>query len=117
MSASDTPSSEELLKAFPEWTEREEILWLDVYQEAIPLLIGARLDPDTPGNRALPSPDYTERLDGFKQDILMAAELADAAVEEMQTRFTVQDQQKKKARRKVQQAYKTRRGQRLESRK
>ena len=47
----------------------------------------------------------------------MAAELADAAVEEMQTRFTVQDQQKTKARRKAQQAYKTRRGQRLESRK
>ena len=114
---SDTPTSEELLRAFPEWTEREEVLWLDVYQEAIPLLIGARLDPDEPGNHSIARLEYPERLADFKGEILMAAELADAAVEEMQTRFTVQDQQKTKARRKAQQAYKTRRGQRLESRK
>lgn len=113
----DTPTSEELLKAFPEWSEREEALWLDVYQEAIPLLIGARLDPDRPGNRAIPRPDYKERLEGFKEDILMAAELADAAVEEMQTRFTVQDQQKAKGRRKANSAYQERRKTRQGSRK
>ena len=80
------------------------------------MLIGARLDPDTPGG-PLAGLSYEGRLEICKVEILMAAELADAAVEEMQTRFNVQDQQKNKARRKAQQAYKTRRGQRVGSRK
>ena len=60
---SPPPSSEELLKAFPEWTEREEVLWLDVYQEAIPLLIGARLDPDSPLHPVMPNAwSFTKRI-------------------------------------------------------
>jgi hypothetical protein len=109
-----TPTSEELLKAFPEWTKREETLWLEIYQETIPLLIGARLDPES--ERRGPE-EYEDRLAAFKEDVLMAAQLADAAVEEMQTRFTVQDQQKKQGRKKAKQAYQTRRAGRLESRK
>lgn len=115
MSVPDTPSSEELLKAFPEWTEQEEDLWIERFQAFSDILIGARLDPDSSDRKGLQ--EYQERLDTFREDLMMSAELADAAVAEMQTRFSIQAQQRSKQRQKAKQAYKTRRGQRLESRK
>ena len=39
----DIPEGEELLKAFPEWGEEEEALWLELFQEFCLALIGARL--------------------------------------------------------------------------
>ena len=110
----DTPTSEELLKAFPEWTKQDEELWLDRFQSFSDLLVGARLDPES--ERRGPE-EYQERYDAFKEDILMSAELADAAVTEMQARFSIQAQQRTKQRRKAKQVYQARRSQRLESRK
>ncbi len=53
----------------------------------------------------------------MREDVLMAAELADAAVAEMQTRFEIQKEQSAKQRRSAKTQYQRRRSQRLESRK
>lgn len=112
---SDTPSSEELLKAFPEWTDREEDAWLQFFQDITQALIGARLDPESPERiRRL---QHQDRYELFREDILMGAELADAAVEEMQARFSIQEAQQRNRRRRAKAAYQARRGQRLKSRK
>lgn len=112
---SDIPQGDELLKAFPEWTETEEELWLDRFQAFSDLLIGARLDPEAPERKR--GLGQQERYDIFRADLMMAGELADAAVEEMQTRFSIQDQQKARQRRRAKQAYQTRRAERLGNRK
>ncbi len=111
----DTPSSDELLKAFPEWTDREEELWIDRFQAFSDLLVGARLDPEAPERKS--RLEYQERLDQFAEDIMMAADLADAAVSEIQERFDVQAQQRAKQRKSAKARYQNRRSQRLESRK
>ena len=110
---SDTPSSEELLKAFPEWTPREEDSWLELFKEYSLLLMGARLDPEDDTPRA----EYQERLDAFKEDLLMAAELADGAIEETLRRFEIQKQQKEKQRTRAKSTYQARRAGRVGNRK
>lgn len=111
----DTPSGDELLKAFPEWTDREEELWIDRFQAFSDLLVGARLDPEAPERKD--RQEHQERLDTMRDDLLLAAELADASVSEMQERFGIQAQQRAKQRKKARQTYQARRSQRLESRK
>ena len=110
----DTPKGEELLKAFAEWTELEEDLWIELYTQFCTQLTGARLDPESSERIGQ---DYSERFDTFKEDLQMAAELADAAVEEMQVRFSIQASHRKQQRNKSKSSYQTRRGKRLESRK
>lgn len=110
-----TPQSDELLKAFREWTDTEEEVWIELYSEFCTMLIGARMNPDSPDNMI--RREYQERFDAGKEDILMAAELADAAVEEMQVRFSVQQQQRNRQRGKAKAQYQARRGKRLEARK
>jgi len=111
----DTPKGEELLKAFSEWTELEEDLWIELYTQFCTQLMGARLDPEAP--ERIGRQEYSERFDACKEDLQMAAELADAAVEEMQVRFSIQASHRKQQRNKSKSAYQTRRGKRLESRK
>ena len=95
----DIPEGEELLKAFPEWGEEEEALWLELFQEFCLALIGARLDPEAMGE-GIARLSYSDRFSACRGEILMAAELADAAVEEAQDRIQVQTQHKESERRK-----------------
>ena len=94
----DIPEGEELLKAFPEWGEEQESLWLDMFQELAVALITSRLDPEA--SREFSRLSYEERLTLSKGDLTMAAELADAATEEVETRLGVQNQHKESERRK-----------------
>lgn len=111
---SDTPQTDELLTAFSEWTQREEELWLSVFQDTSQLLMGAMLDPEAPDTVSkLP---YQERCEILQMDVTMAAELADRAVKEMQVRWGIQKEQKRKARTQAKSAYETRANQRAKTR-
>jgi hypothetical protein len=114
-----TPSSEELLKAFPEWTAREEETWLELFREYSLLLMGARLDPEAPGKSGCPRSlePYQVRLEDFKEDVLMASELADAALDEVWQRVQIQKEQTESQRKKARRAYQERRKTRQGSRK
>jgi hypothetical protein len=87
----DIPEGEELLRAFPEWGEKEETLWLEFFQELSLALISSRLDPESEDFRGL---EDSAKFELFKGDLLMAAELADSAIEEVQSRLEVQNQHK-----------------------
>jgi len=93
----DIPEGEELLKAFREWGEEERAMWLDFFQELSLSLISARLDPEDKDFRRL---DQSTKFELFKGDLMMATELADAALEEVQDRVQVQNQLKESERKK-----------------
>lgn len=114
---SDAPSSDDLLKAFPEWTQREEEVWLEFYQDFTAMLVNSRLDPELEQATGNLRPEYQERQEAFKEDLLMAAELADAAIELMHDRLDVQKRQRSKARKRAATAYRTRREKRTGKRK
>ena len=107
--------TDELLKVFSEWSEREEELWIELYQDFIAQLIGARLDPESPQRVKLQ--DYQQRYDTLTEDLLMAAELADRAIQELHVRFDIQKQHEEKRKRGTRTANQVKRQRRLDSRK
>lgn len=72
-------------RRFQRWTRQEQDFWIDMLDSFASQLLAAHLDPEK-----IRQQFTAEQVEIFAEDIRIASELADVAVQEMQYRFEIQ---------------------------
>lgn len=103
----DPANSDEILSSLPDWGEREEEWFVDFFGSISDVLMGSRCgeDCDPPLSSMTPENRYA----AIKEDLEMAADLAELAVAEMLDRIDPRRDLRKQKRKKARQTYQKKR--------
>jgi len=80
---------------FAAWNKKKQDLWLDLFESFSGILLGAAVEEGPTLKVSESDEDETER---YKDAVRMAAIITDAAIEEAQYRFWIQESRKPKRR-------------------